>query len=83
MMPGASKVVTIPASPSSPYYLGDDLLTLDDVSKWLRVKPSWVNEQTRNRARVRSKHPFPFVKMAGLLRFSRMRIAEWLAENST
>ena len=65
------------------YYLGDDLLTLDDVSKWLKVKESWIFEQTRNRARVRSKHPFPFVKMAGLLRFSRMRIAEWLAENST
>ena len=78
----ASKVVTLQASQPS-YYLGEDLLTLDDVSKWLKVKASWIHEQTRNRARVRNKHPFPFVKMAGLLRFSRMRIAEWLAENST
>ncbi len=81
MMASASKVVTL--APSSPYYLGEDLLTVDDVAAWLKVKESWIFEQTRNRARIRSKRPFPFTKAGGLLRFSRLKIAEWLAENST
>lgn len=79
-----SLVAVKPATLPTPvrYYLGDDLLDRQEVAAWLKVKPSWVFEQTRNRARVRTKHPFPYTRVGGLLRFSRMRIAEWLEENS-
>jgi len=83
MMSGASKLATLPVSPSSSYYKGDDLLTAEEVAAWLKVKPSWVFEQTRQRAKVRYKNPLPHTNMGKYLRFSRMRISEWLAENST
>jgi hypothetical protein len=65
------------------YYQGDDLMSPQEVADWLKVKPSWVKEQTRERAKVRSKNPMPFARVGKYARFSRMRIAEWLAENST
>ena len=82
MMASASKVVTIPA-PASGYYLGDDLMTAEEVEKWLKVKPGWVKEQTRQRTKIRCKNPLPHSKLGKYSRFSRMRIAEWLAENSS
>jgi len=76
----APKLATVP-SPS--YYLGDDLMTAEDVAAWLKVKPSWVSEQIRHRAKVRHKDPLPYTKAGKYPRFSRMKISEWLARNST
>jgi hypothetical protein len=63
-------------------YLGDDLITAEEVMSWLKVKPSWLKEKTRRRNRLRSKNPFPYSKHEKFIRFSRMKIAEWLARNS-
>jgi hypothetical protein len=68
--------------PSAGYYQGDDLLTADDVAGWLKVKRSWIKEKTRRRNQSRSKNPFPYSRADRFIRFSRMRIAEWLAKNS-
>jgi hypothetical protein len=73
----------MPPSPSSGYYMGDDLLTAEDVATWLKVKPSWVSEQIRHRAKVRHKDNLPYTKIGKHPRFSRMKIAEWLVRNSS
>ena len=70
----------IPTQPKG-YYLGEDLLTAEAVVAWLKTTRSWIKEQTRQRTRKRTKNPFPRSKSGKELRFSRMKIAEWLAAN--
>ncbi len=53
----------------------NELLTLDELCKWLKTEPVWVYRQTRERA-------IPFIKMGKYLRFERRRIEKWLKENS-
>lgn len=67
--------------PLKGYYLGEDLLTADEVVGWLKTSRSWLKEQCRERTRSRSKNPFPRAKVGKEVRFSRMKIAEWLAAN--
>jgi predicted DNA-binding transcriptional regulator AlpA len=76
----SARVTSLPIPPGC--YVGDDLLTPEQVAQWLGVKPSWIFEQTRQRAKTRTKHPFPHTKAGKYTRFSRIRIAQWLAENS-
>ena len=73
----------VPVAAPFAYYQGDDLLTMQEVADWLKVRPSWVKEQTRERAKIRHENPFPYTRVGKYPRFSRMRIAEWLAEGST
>ena len=80
-MATALKVAPAPVNQPS-YYLGTDLMTAQEVADWLKVKPSWVSEQIRHRAKVRHKDPLPFTKLGKYPRFSRMKIAEWLDRNS-
>jgi predicted DNA-binding transcriptional regulator AlpA len=75
-----SKPVQFPVSPSG-YYVGDDLLTDEELMAWLKVSKQWIYERTRMRARVREKSPMPYTTGGGLRRYSRMKIAQWLAEN--
>ena len=82
-MSSASKLVTLPASPSSGYYQGTDLMDAAEVAAWLKVTRSWVKEQTRQRAKIRCKNPLPHTKLGKYSRFSRRRIAEWLMENGS
>lgn len=80
----APKLATVPPQPPfAGYYLGDDLMTPEEVADWFKLKPSWISEQIRHRAKVRYKDPLPHVKVGKYPRFSRMKIAEWLARNST
>ena len=67
--------------PSKNYYLGDDLLNPDEVMAWLKVSRSWLKEQCRERTRSRSRNPFPRSKVGKEVRFSKTKIAEWLAAN--
>lgn len=78
-MPAVAKFAITPSG----CYVGEDLMTAQEVADWLKVKPSWVAEQVKERAQVRSKNPFPHARLGKYCRFSRMRIAEWLAANST
>src|SRR3984893_10407690 len=47
----------------------DQILTPSQVAERLQVKPSWVYEQTRERAEVRNSDPLPHIKMGRYLRF--------------
>jgi hypothetical protein len=59
-----------------------DLLTPEELAAWLKVKPSWVFEQTRQRAKTRNKNPLPCLRLGKYVRFSRRQVAEWLGRNS-
>ena len=54
----------------------EEILTPTQVAERLQVKPSWVYEQTRERAEVRKSDPLP--KMGRYLRFDWKDVVEWL-----
>jgi hypothetical protein len=55
-----------------------ELLTPVEVGQILKIKPTAVYELTRERSQNKQKHPIPFVKIAGKVRFSREAINQWL-----
>lgn len=61
----------------------DDLLTPDELAEKLKVKKSWVFEQTRSRAKIRNKRPLPCIRMGKYLLFSRIEVERWLANQSS
>jgi predicted DNA-binding transcriptional regulator AlpA len=56
----------------------DQILTPTQVAERLQVKPSWVYEQTRERAEVRNPDPLPHIKMGRYLRFDWKDVLDWL-----
>ena len=56
----------------------DDILTPEQLALRLQVKPSWVYEQTRDRAGIRSTDPLPYIKMGRYLRFDWNDVLAWL-----
>jgi predicted DNA-binding transcriptional regulator AlpA len=59
----------------------EDILTPEQLAQRLQVKPSWVYEQTRDRAAIRSNDPLPFIKMGRYLRFDWNDVLAWLARH--
>lgn len=59
-----------------------DLLTPEELASRLKVPKSWVFEQTRQRAKVRSNSPLPCIRLGKYLRFSWAQVCEWLAQNN-
>jgi hypothetical protein len=55
-----------------------DILTPHQLAERLQVKPSWVFEQTRNRAKVRNANPLPCIRLGKYLRFSWSQVSHWL-----
>jgi len=55
-----------------------EILTPIQVAERLRVKPTWVYEQTRKRTGVRNPDPFPHIKMGLYLRFDWNDVVAWL-----
>ena len=54
--------------------LGDELLTVNDAARFLRVTVSWVYEHTRDDAEDR----LPFVKLGKYLRFDRTDLRAYI-----
>lgn len=71
--PGSTKAVLDP----------DDIVTPQELADRLKVRKSWVFEQTRRRSKVRNKNPLPCLRMGKLLRFSWTAVAAWLIENNS
>jgi hypothetical protein len=55
-----------------------EILTPVQLAERLHVKPSWVYEQTRERADVRNADSLPFIKMGRYLRFDWPDVMAWL-----
>ena len=53
---------------------GDELLTVNDAARFLRVTASWVYEHTRDDAEDR----LPFVKLGKYVRFDRTDLHEFI-----
>jgi hypothetical protein len=60
-----------------------DILTPKELAKRLKVQPSWIFEQTRKRAKTRSKRiPLPVIRLTPkVLRFSWTAVCAWLQQN--
>lgn len=56
----------------------EEILTPTQVAERLQVKPSWVYEQTRERAEVRNSDPLPHMKIGRYLRFDWKDVRDWL-----
>ncbi len=54
--------------------VGDELLTVNDAARFLRVTVSWVYEHTRDDAEDR----LPFVKLGKYVRFDRTDLREFI-----
>jgi len=52
----------------------EDLLTLDELCSWLKVKPSWVYERVRTRKGLK----LPHIKLGRYLRFERSAVKVFL-----
>ncbi len=56
----------------------EELLTPQELAARLKVKVSWVYEQSRSRAGIRNPTPLPYRKVGKYLRFAWSEIVEWL-----
>ena len=55
---------------------GSDLMTVEEVAKYLRVPVSWVYGRTRSRG-------IPMVRVGKHIRISRRALITWLATQET
>ncbi len=55
-----------------------EILTPQQLTERLQVKPSWIYEQTRNRSGVRNTDPLPHIKMGLYLRFDWRDVLAWI-----
>lgn len=81
----ASFIVTVsPAgtevSPTAP---DNDILTVAEVAKIIRCKPSSVYNLTRKRGIARYAHPIPVIKLPCGLRFRKSSVLAWLKSQET
>jgi hypothetical protein len=59
----------------------DELLTLGEVARLLKITTKKVHELTRERSQKRSRHPLPVVKIhAKLIRVRREDFDAWIAK---
>lgn len=58
----------------------DDIWTVADAARYLKMSPRQVLELTRRRSQERSEHPLPFFKIhSKCLRFRKSDVEQWLA----
>ena len=57
----------------------DDILTMDEVAAWMKMKPSQIYELTRNRSQLRHEFPLPVLRFhRKALPFRRADVQQWL-----
>jgi predicted DNA-binding transcriptional regulator AlpA len=57
----------------------EDLLTPAELAARLKVPLSWIWEQTRERAKDRTEHPLPVVRLSPkVIRFRWSEISDWI-----
>jgi predicted DNA-binding transcriptional regulator AlpA len=60
----------------------EDILTVEELATRLKMRPSWVYEQTRRRGR-KTKTPMPVMRPGKFLRFSWSAVCAWMRANKT
>jgi len=74
-----------PNGPSRPTPVDpSDLLTAEELAERLKVRRSWIFEQTRARTKARypRRRPLPTIRMGKYVRFSWSAVSEWLLHNA-
>lgn len=75
-MPSSTQQTPTASTPSV-----SEILTVEDLSAWLKVTPRQIYELCRSRSQVRGRHPLPSIKIhKKMLRFRRSDIEAWLNE---
>jgi predicted DNA-binding transcriptional regulator AlpA len=70
---------SINATPPPIVSVHSEILTVEDLSAWLKVTPRQIYELCRSRSQVRGRHPLPSIKIhKKMLRFRRSDIEAWL-----
>ena len=54
------------------------IMTIREAAKFLKLSPSQLYEQTRERTRARQQHPVPFLKIGKHLRFRQIDLEVWV-----
>jgi excisionase family DNA binding protein len=57
-----------------------ELLTVEQLADWLKLKPRTVRELVRERSRTNQLVPIPVIRVGRNVRFSRSAITEWLTQ---
>jgi predicted DNA-binding transcriptional regulator AlpA len=60
----------------------NDILTLEELSDWLKMKPSQIYTMCRTRSQERMANPLPVLRINSNLRFRRSDIEKWLDQIS-
>jgi hypothetical protein len=82
----ASFVVTVSLAGTEvppPAAADDDIMTVAEVAKIIRCKPSSVYNLTRKRGAARYAHPIPVIKLPCGLRFRKSSVLAWLKSQET
>jgi len=56
------------------------IMTLKEASKFLKLTPGQLYEQTRERTRGRHTHPIPYIKIGKHLRFRQVDLERWIEQ---
>jgi predicted DNA-binding transcriptional regulator AlpA len=75
MLPCTQQTNTNPISPVSSH---SEILTVEDLAKWLKVSKRSVYEMTASRGQQRHENPVPILRLPVGLRFRRSDIEAWL-----
>jgi predicted DNA-binding transcriptional regulator AlpA len=69
-----------PITATAPYVpvTTSEILTVEDLAKWLKVSKRSVYEMTRDRGQQRHEIPLPILRLPVGLRFRRIDIERWL-----
>ncbi len=59
---------------------GDELLTLEELADRLKISKTTAYGLTRKRAKIRSQHPLPCIKLGKELRFVWSQVVAWLSQ---
>jgi excisionase family DNA binding protein len=70
--PSVSQPTHVPVGTTS------EILTVEDLAKWLRVSKRSVYEMTASRGQQRHENPIPILRLPVGLRFRRSDIEAWL-----
>jgi predicted DNA-binding transcriptional regulator AlpA len=55
-----------------------ELLTIDDLAKYLKLSKRSCYELTKARTRARQKHPVPLIRINGHARFVKADVENWI-----
>lgn len=56
------------------------IMTLKEASKFLKLTPGQLYEQTRERTRTRQVRPIPYIKIGKHLRFRQVDLERWIEQ---